>query len=143
MVKGNTHQVIEDKIKNKIKVAFFLDTSGSCIGLAERFFQAAHSLPHDKFEVDLYCFDTQVYKTTLESQKVYGGGGTSFTIIEDECQRIKSEKGAYPEAVFIITDGYGDNVVPEIPEKWYLFMTSNYTDCFPDTCKVYDLSDFE
>lgn len=143
MVKGNTHQVIEDKLKNKIKVAFFLDTSGSCISLAERFFQAAHSLPSDKFEVELYCFDTQVYKTTLESQKVYGGGGTSFTIIEGECQKIKAEKGAYPEAVFIITDGFGDKVTPEIPEKWHWFMTSNYTDCFPDTCKVYNLEDFE
>lgn len=143
MVKGNTRQIIEDKLKNKIKVAFFLDTSGSCIGLAERFFQAAHSLPSDKFEVDLYCFDTEVYKTTLQSQKVYGGGGTSFDIIENECQKIKAEKGAYPEAVFIITDGYGNEVVPEVPEKWHWFMTSKYTSCFPNTCKVYDLEDFE
>lgn len=143
MVKGNTRQVIEEKLKDKIKVSFFLDTSGSCIGLADRFFQAAHSLPPEKFEVDLYCFDTEVYKTTLESQKVYGGGGTRFDIIEEECQKIKAEKGVYPEAVFIITDGYGNDVVPETPEKWHLFMTSNYTDCFPDTCKIYDLKDFE
>jgi len=143
IIKGDTRQMTQDKIKNKIRVAFFLDTSGSCIGLADRFFNAASSLPDDKFEVDLYCFDTQVYKTTLKSSKVYGGGGTSFDIIEDECQKIKSEKGVYPEAVFIITDGYGNDVHPEVPEKWHWFLSANYTNCIPETSKIYNLDDFE
>jgi predicted metal-dependent peptidase len=139
---------IDDQFEEeqKIKVYFFLDTSGSCWGLKDRFFNAALSLPTDRFDVRLFCFDTQVQETTLESRKVYGGGGTAFDIIEKHVQKEKrnEEKGKYPEAVFVITDGYGTPVKPEQSNKWYWFLTSGGSKSYiPKDSNVFNLGDYE
>lgn len=131
---------------HKIKVYFFLDTSGSCWGLKDRFFDAALSLPTDRFDVRLFCFDTTVKETTLESRKVYGGGGTAFNIIEAHVQKEmrKEEKGKYPEAVFVITDGYGNHVKPEAPQKWYWFLTQGGSKSYiPKESNTFNLGDYE
>lgn len=135
----------EDAEKTKINVWFYLDTSGSCWDLKDRFFTAALSLPKDKFDIRLFCFDTKVQETTLESKKVYGGGGTSFDILEKEIQMEMNSKGMpYPEAVFVITDGYGDNIKPEFPEKWYWFLTAGGTKShISKECKFFSLEDYE
>jgi len=129
--------------KGKINVFFFLDTSGSCINLAERFFTAANSLPKEKFDIRLFCFDTNVQETQLTDQKVYGGGGTNFSIIESHIQSEKSKTNKYPDAVFIITDGMGTKVNPEHPNKWHWFLTSDYKKFIPKNSRTYMLSDFE
>lgn len=131
------------KEKNKINVYFFLDTSGSCIGLAERFFTAANSLPKEKFDVRLFCFDTKVEEIDLNARKIYGGGGTSFDIIEKTIQSEKQKTKKYPSAVFIITDGQGNKVNPEHPNRWHWFLSENYRKCIPNNSYVYDLCDFE
>jgi predicted metal-dependent peptidase len=138
----------KEKDKNRIKVYFFLDTSGSCIGLKDRFFQAAETLPTEKFDVRLLCFDTQVKETTLASKKVYGGGGTSFRIMEEFIQKEKTTKEVpYPQAVFVITDGDGDQIVPEFPKNWHWFLTydNSYAKsyCLPKETNIYNLKDFE
>lgn len=134
-----------DKQKDKIEVYFFLDTSGSCWSYKDRFFNAAKSLPENKFNVHLFCFDTQVYPTTLESQKVYGGLGTSFKILEQYIQRqIKENKIKYPDGIFVITDGYGDLINPSFPKQWHWFMVENGTKkLIAKECNFYELSDFE
>jgi hypothetical protein len=131
--------------KTRIKVYFYLDTSGSCWGLKDRFFAAAMSLPEERFDIRLFCFDTQVQETTLESRKIYGGGGTSFHILEDFIQKdIKAKGDKYPEAVFVITDGYGDRVNPERPEKWYWFITAGGTRSYINKdCNFFNLDEFE
>jgi predicted metal-dependent peptidase len=132
-----------NKEKCKIKVVFFLDTSGSCKHLAERFWAAAKSLPEDRFELHLCCFDTKVYETSLVSSKLYGFGGTSFDILENYVQQLKKKDGKYPEAVFVITDGMGNNIKPEHPEKWYWFLSANYKQCIPKECNMFNLTDYE
>ncbi len=131
--------------KDRLPVFFFLDTSGSCWGLRNRLFSAAASLPKDKFVVRLFCCDEVIEETTLTAGKIYGGGGTKFSIIESHIQSIMKKEGVeYPEAVFFITDGYGDRVMPEKPDRWYWFMTPFNTDRFiPKGSKVYQLRDFE
>jgi hypothetical protein len=140
--------------KRRIKVYFYLDTSGSCWGLKDRFFQAAESLPEDRFDIRLFCFDTVVKETTLASKKVYGGGGTSFRILEAHIQqemKTGENAGRYPEAVFVITDGWGDKVTPEKPEQWYWFisggtpynMKSVIGNYIPAESNHYNLTDFE
>jgi predicted metal-dependent peptidase len=125
----------------KIKVWFFQDTSGSCRGLKDRFFRAAMSLPPKRFDVKMHCFDTKVYETDLKSKKLYGFGGTSFDIIESYIQRhLKGEE--YP-TVFLVTDGFGNKVSPQMPEKWYWFLTGSYRSCIPGECNIYKLSDYE
>ena len=148
-----------DKEKTKIDVWFFLDTSGSCWDLKDRFFTAALSLPPEKFNVRLFCFDTTVEETTLVSKKVYGGGGTAFNILEQEIQNELKKGGGtknlkdgetvqmitkYPEAVFVITDGYGTAIKPDKPEKWHWFITQGGVKQHIDReCNFYNLVDFE
>lgn len=129
----------------KITVWFFQDTSGSCSGYKDRFFQAAESLPKHRFDIKMHCFDTEVYETTLASRKLYGFGGTAFDIIENYIVKYTNKhKEPYPEAVFVITDGYGTAVTPQKPSKWYWFLTPNGTKSYiPDKSNVYDLKDFE
>ena len=138
---------VEDytRVKCKLDVAFFLDTSGSCWHLGERFFTAAESIPPDRFNIRLFNFATAVQETDLKSRKMYGGGGTYFHIIEDYIQKEYIGKGKkYPKAVFVITDGWGDRVEPKHPGNWYVFLTEGGSkDCFPKDVKVFHLKDFE
>lgn len=128
----------------KIQVLFFLDTSGSCWGLKDRFFKAALSLPPWRFKLDLCCFDCSVYPTTLESRRIAGGGGTSFRILEEYTQR-RLKEGVYKEYpfVFVITDGHGDSVFPQKPENWSWFLSCRATHCIPPKSHIFNLSDFE
>lgn len=143
---------IEDRVrdKNRIKVLFYLDTSGSCWHLKDRFFTAAMSIPEDRFDVRLFCFDTSVYPTDLKDKKMHGGGGTYFHIIERSVQKLMVDESCqYPDAVWVLTDGYGDRVTPQMPERWYWFIEGGMAEktlkagyC-PDECAVFKLTDFE
>lgn len=134
----------ENRDKDKLIVWFFQDTSGSCHHLAKRFFKAALSLPTERFVVSLFCFDTRVYEVDPIKQKLFGFGGTSFDIIEHYIQRkIASEKKKYPAAVFVVTDGYGNNVKPQYPENWYWFLSVHCTNCIPKECHKFMLKDYE
>ena len=129
----------------KIDVWFFLDTSGSCWNLKDRFFAAAESLPEERFAIRLFCFDTTVQETNLKDRKVYGGGGTSFLIIENHIKNvIQKESCKYPSSVWIITDGFGDGVKPQHPDRWNWFLTENGYDRFiPAESLKYKLKDYE
>lgn len=133
----------ETKDKDKIDVYFFQDTSGSCAGFIDRFFAAAKSLDPEKFNIFMHCFDTQVFETTLESGKLYGFGGTAFDIIEIFLQKkISSGKLKKYPYVFVITDGYGNNVYPQYPKKWYWFLKGTRKH-IPQECNIFNLEDFE
>lgn len=123
----------------KITVWIFLDTSGSCRNLSARFFRIAGSLNPHKFETKLFCFNTKIYPTTLESKKIYGGLGTSYQVIE----KFLQAQLVYPRAVVIITDGYGDRVKPQFPERWYWLMSSSFNLYLPSNSHHFDLRDFE
>ena len=130
--------------EQQIEVYFFLDTSGSCAHLKERFFTAAASIPPNKFKIRLFCFDTKVYDVSLEEGKLYGFGGTAFDIIEEKIQEVmKAEKVPYPRAVFVISDGMGNTVKPQKPVVWYWFLTERYTQYIPKESHIFDLRDFE
>lgn len=139
-----TQGEVEELNRDRIRVWFFLDTSGSCSHLGERFFRAAESLDPKRFDIRLFCFDTRVYETSLKSRKLYGFGGTLFSIIEQYIQnKIKEEDVPYPKAVFCITDGFGDRVYPKEPDRWYWFLTEQYKECIPKECNTFNLKDFE
>lgn len=131
--------------KKRIDVWFYLDTSGSCWDLKDRFFTAAATLPPERFNVRLFCFDTEVKETTLESKKVYGGGGTCFRVIEQQIQQtMQKESVQYPAAVFIITDGYGTNVKPQFSDRWHWFLSEGGTkNCIPKESHTFELKDYE
>ena len=133
-------------VRDRIDVWFFQDTSGSCVDYAKRFFAAAASIPDDRFRIRMFCFDTSVYETSIESGKLYGFGGTYFHVIEEEIQKIVNEepKTKYPQRVFVITDGWGNDVHPEFPERWHWFMTEgSRLGNIPAESHHYDLADYE
>lgn len=130
--------------EHKINVWFFQDCSGSCWGLKDRFFKAAKSLDPDRFNIRMHSFDDRIYQVKLTDNSIRGGGGTSFSIIEDYIQKeIKQTGSKYPEAVFVITDGYGNMVSPEYPKKWHWFLSTSYKNCIPDECNIHSLANFE
>jgi len=130
--------------QDRIQVWFFQDCSGSCIGLKDRFFRAAKSLPKERFDVKMHTFDTRVFEVDINQGKVRGGGGTSFTCMEQYIQQyMKKHKVSYPKAVFIITDGMGNNVRPQQPENWYWFLSYNYRYCIPKESQIFMLNEFE
>lgn len=136
--------VIEHRVLDRFDVWFFMDSSGSCIGYKDRFFAAARSIPEENFVVRAFSFDTSVYEVDLKSPKLRGGYGTYFNIIETKIQTIcKNEKKQYPKAVFIITDGCGNKVNPEYPERWFWFLTERETRFIPKESHIYNLKNFE
>ena len=84
-------------------------------------------------------------ETTLESKKIYGGGGTSFNILEEfVCNQISEKKINHP-TIFVLTDGFGDNIFTKNPNKWHWFLTENGTINWIDrNCKkIYNLKDYD
>lgn len=134
-----------ETLGHKIDVWFFLDTSGSCKRYAQRFFKAAETVPSTHFNLRIFCFDTKVYETSLESRRLYGFGGTRFDVIEKDIQtRIDKEGVKYPSSVFLITDGHGNKVSPEYPKRWHWFMTSRNTLRYiPKDSFIGNLSEYE
>jgi len=141
----STNWIIDSYFESsKIEVFFYLDSSGSCIDLKDRFFNAARSLNPNKFKVRLFSFDIRVKELDITNPVVYGGGGTAFNIIESNIQKVISrDRIKYPKAVFIITDGWGNRVSPEFPNRWHWFLSENYTVYIPEESNIYKLSEFE
>lgn len=121
----------------KIDILFFLDTSMSCWHLKDRFFKAAMSMPKNVFNVKMFCFDNQVFEITSKNLK--GGRGTSYSILEDKVSALSK----YPEAVFVITDGLGNEINPLHPKRWHWFLTTNKTMFIPKESHSYNLEEFE
>lgn len=144
----------EHKDYEKISVMFFLDTSGSCYHLANRFFAAALSLDPKRFNVRLFGRCTQVKEIFIPKGGSYkdihieSGGSDDFRCIERFIQSELASKKIkhYPHAVFHITDGgdcSGELVKPEKPKNWYWFLTGTNTFWIPKECNIFKLSDFE
>ena len=132
------------KEAKKIDVYFFLDTSGSCHHLGERFFSAAKSLPEERFNIRLFCFHDYVVETEITGEKVHLGGGTNFQIIEDYIQKLITTEGVnYPKAVFVITDGWGTEIHAEHPERYHWFLSEKTKTYIPKESYCYDLKDYE
>jgi len=139
---SDIEQTVRKTESNKIATWFFMDTSGSCWGLAPRFFRAAKSLNPDKFDVQFFAFDTDVYKVDLKKNKLAGGGGTSFRCVTDYVYK----KHAQNPYVWVITDGWGNgaNIPEDQRKKWNWFLTEDSTDAYiPHGCKKYSLKNFE
>ena len=128
--------------KSKIEVWAFQDTSGSCYHFKDRFFKAFKSLPPDRFDIKMHCFDTAVYETSLNDGKLYGFGGTSYASINKYIDKKLSNKITHP-FIWILTDGYGDFLQPKRPEKWYWFLSHDYKNYIPRGSKCFMLRDFE
>jgi len=136
-----TYQTVKSEFKTD--VFFFMDTSGSCYSQIERFFSAANGLNKHKFNVRTFCFDTQVKEVFLKEKRMYGGGGTSFSVLENFVKKeIKSLSCLHPH-IFVLTDGYGDNFKASHPKKWHWFIMENgITSYIDNNCTIHNLESF-
>lgn len=144
----NEMELQDKEERGRIRVYFFLDTSGSCASLAPRFWKAAKSLPKARFDRELFCFDTKIYPISAEDEetgKLRGFGGTSFSAIENFIQQdMKVKKRPYPDAIFVISDGYGDAYSPQNSKAWYWFLAERGSKAYITAgSKVFRLKDFE
>lgn len=142
----------EGSIKDRLDVFFFLDCSGSCFHLSDRFFKAAASLDPKKFNVRLFGRTTtarEVFLDKKDSINFSGGGSDDFRCMERKIQELlkSGDIKKYPSAVFHITDGYdcsGHLMKCEKPERWHFFLTGSSTkNWIPKGCHIHYLSDFE
>ena len=137
----------EKEDRGKCIVYLFMDSSGSCYTFAERFYKAARSLPSKRFDMHLFCFDTRVHDVDIKIGHMFGYGGTCFDVLEyriqDDLKKKKIKK--YPDGVFVLTDGYGNEVKPAFPGKWHFFLTypSAGDAWVPKGAKKYNLAKFE
>ena len=129
--------------KEKQSIFCFLDVSGSCWGYKERFYKAFKSIPKT-IKVRLFSFDDVAYELDKQSDRVIGGGGTSFKCIENKVQQIIKREGIqYPRNIFVITDGYASIFYPQHPNRWVFLLTTEYKECIPQKSKIFNLQDFE
>lgn len=127
----------------KFDLWLFQDVSSSCASYLQRFLSAARSIPQDIFNIRFHLFNSDVWEVGLYDKKYRTGGGTRFSQIEDYIQRQTGGDVNYPDVVFMITDGEGDPVKPEKPERWNWFLTYDYRSCIDPKCKVFPLGDYE
>lgn len=107
------------------RVVRAIDTSGSMSSeFLERFFKITGQTTGVEW-VDL-SFDSVVmpYKP---GERVFGGGGTSFKVVQDYLEgnlEIDGEKfdGRF-DAVIVVTDGYAPEITPKDPKKWIWLVT--------------------
>lgn len=125
----HTGEYLDDLGGGKIRVAVFMDTSGSVdeelLGefIAELRF-AVNALPQTTGEV--WYFDTELYyqgdvEDMLEHPKLQGGGGTSFVKVMDKIKEVALEDSSAQTLAIIFTDGYArlnDFEDPETPVMW-------------------------
>ena len=129
--------------KEKQSIFCFIDVSGSCWGYKERFYKAFKSIPKT-IRVRLFSFDDVAYELDKQSDRVIGGGGTSFKCIENKVQQIIKREGIqYPRNIFVITDGYASIFYPQHPNRWVFLLTTEYKECIPQKSKIFNLQDFE
>ena len=120
--------------KNKLITALFFDVSGSCMSYFNVFNEVRLAFEKEEklFDIRTFAFDTSVKEIEVGT-KLAIGGGTSFDIIERQCQKIVTEDGKYPDCVVVITDGAGNRVAPQYPGRWIWLLTKGATRTYIDS----------
>ncbi len=124
-----------DEVTAKRNIHMFLDTSGSCSEWSNSFLGSALYFPNNNYNVNLYSFDTRIYKINAKKPKLNGFGGTSF----DSISRYVNDTIKKYDAIIVLTDGYGDNSIYKKPKLWHWIMTTDYTQLIPSSSNIYAL----
>lgn len=125
MLPSEAHDLEVEK-PGKIPIWLFLDVSGSCDGYRRYFLKAYATIPKEFFDIKVFTFDTGCRPLTIRPDGTAAfpyGGGTSFSCIESRIRaKMFSESIAYPKLVLVFTDGEGNSVNPQFPERWHWFL---------------------
>jgi predicted metal-dependent peptidase len=118
---------LDDLGGGKIKVALFMDTSGSVDEeLLSEFFAevkfAINAFPNT--EGEMWYFDTELYPEgdirDIDRPQIKGGGGTSFSPVMKKLQQIHEEDASSRTVGIVFTDGYASmNILrPDCDVLW-------------------------
>jgi hypothetical protein len=115
--------------------AIFIDVSGSVPQhVVDRI--AALVQEHEDLIIHWHAFDAKVAPFEA-GESLIGGGGTSFTCIEEHVKR-QNEFGDDGDCceedldfVMVVTDGYAPHIMPEDHEKW-IWVILQGTDTWPE-----------
>lgn len=142
MLQGDWLQ--ESKAKERHSIVFFLDSSGSCHNLSQRFYDLLRTIPQKKFKIDAYSFDTQVYSLDIEEARIKGFGGTKFSILANKVEELTAENKKHPDAIFVVTDGFSvDDCLVKKPKVWHWILTPTHSKKNIDIkSNFHDLSNF-
>lgn len=112
--------------KDKLLVILFMDISGSCLLYFKKFQEVYQAFDKEReiFEIRLFTFDTSV-REIKATDRLYGGGGTAYDILETKVLELQNEYVKYPDCVVVLTDGYGTNIEPKIPQRWVWLLTED------------------
>lgn len=133
----------ERPVRERYKIIFFLDTSGSCFSYAQRFVKMLQTIPEETFEIEAYAFDCALYPIDLKTGKVRGGGGTYFHILDNKIREITAKK-RHPDAVFVLSDGDGNRFSPEKPKLWHWILTPRHSLTYiPKDSPKHNMANFE
>lgn len=111
---------LDDLGGGKIKVALFMDTSGSVDEeLLSEFFAevkfAINAFPNT--EGEMWYFDTELYPEgdirDIDKPQIKGGGGTSFAPVMKKLQQIHEEDSSAQTLGIVFTDGYAQLNIPQ------------------------------
>ena len=105
-----------ESYKETQSIFLAIDVSDSIdMNTVQFFLRLAKNTPKN-FQVEGIVFNTHCTKVDVRNDKDFPvGGGTSFSIIEDY---IQNNLPQYPKAIFVLTDGHGDDVEPQHPGRW-------------------------
>lgn len=92
-----------------------------------------------RFKIEAVTFNTTCYPLNIMKEDPSGGGGTSFACIEKYIQKNLKE---YPKCVVVISDGSGDCVNPQFPERWRWLLTDGGSDVYCKSMRHHFLRDF-
>lgn len=132
----------------KPSCAVYMDVSGSCIHLTDRFWEVVNSIPEDLYSLNIYVFDVSVREVKKGDTIHDVGGGTSFYCIVDHYNKLKQK----PIKSFVITDGFGDNCsdILKNPSDWIWLLEKNNSSSIDnlkkmtsDLCQFYYIDDIE
>lgn len=106
-----------------------IDVSGSIDWEALKLFASVVKNTPKSFKINAITFNTKCEPYDINSDNIRAGGGTCFHIIEDY---IQNNFKKYPKVVFVLTDGCGNEVNPQYPERWTWLL---YSYCQTTYCK--------
>jgi predicted metal-dependent peptidase len=101
-----------------MKAHIYVDVSGGMIdhgGAKALVDQLADHLRKYADQVSLFEFDMDVRPYPSGG----GGGGTSFTAVMRHAENAKAD------VVYVVTDGYGEEIKPADPKSWSWFLYNN------------------
>lgn len=134
-------EIILPSLKNteKEKIFVAIDTSGSIDYNALKLFLTVVKNTPKRFDIEAITFDDACYPYDMKKgDQPVGGGGTNFYNIE---QYIKQNLKKYPKAIFVLTDGIGNHVNPEHPERWCWILYGYAETTYCANMKHYNIRD--